>query len=362
MNRIKIDLPDNPYEVLLGEGILPDLNHEIQNLKLNSNVFVIVDKNVYAKHKNYIDAALTEMNITGLYEFVSMESEKTFASMQNVFKAMLDANLSRDSVVLAIGGGIVGDVAGFISATYMRGVQYVQVPTTLLAAVDSSVGGKTGINFHDTKNIIGAFYQPKLVLIDTRFLSTLPDEEILCGVGEIVKYACITHEETFDYVNKNLSKILDLDAETLNYIIHESVRFKGDVVQSDEKESGLRKILNLGHTFAHAFEVQQKHKIKHGQAVIAGIACALYLSKAIGIMNEKEFERSIKLIKLFTNDIKLENFNLADIKSIMVRDKKNRDGKIKFVLLKSVGELIVDVESEWKDVEAAIQKGTSLFA
>lgn len=362
MTRIKIDLPDNPYEVLLGEDILPDLKNEIQKLELDSNVFVIVDKNVYAKHKNFIDAALNDIDIAGLYEFESLESNKTFDSIQNVFKAMLDANLSRASVVLAIGGGIVGDVAGFISATYMRGVQYVQVPTTLLAAVDSSVGGKTGINFHNTKNIIGAFYQPRLVLIDTSFLSTLPDEEILCGIGEIVKYAYITNEEMFEYVDKNLSKILTLDAETLNYVIHESLRFKGDVVQADEKESGLRKILNLGHTFAHAFEVQQKHQIKHGQAVIVGIACSLYLSKAIGIMSEEEFERLIKLIMSFKDDIKPENFNLADIKSIMIRDKKNRDGKIKFVLLKSVGELILDVESDWKDVEAAILNGTNLFA
>lgn len=362
MNRINIDLPNNPYEVLLGEEILPNLKSEIQKLKLNNNMFVIVDKIVYSKHNGFIDAALKDMNIAGLYEFESLESNKTFDSMQNVFKSMLDANLSRDSLVLAIGGGIVGDVAGFISATFMRGVQYVQVPTTLLAAVDSSVGGKTGINFHKTKNIIGAFYQPKLVLIDTRFLSTLPDEEILCGIGEIVKYAYITDEEMFTYVDKNLSKILSLDAETLNYVIRESVRFKGDVVQVDEKESGLRKILNLGHTFAHAFEVQQKHQIKHGQAVIVGIACALYLSNALGIMNDEDFERSISLIRLFAENIKLENFNVTDIESIMIRDKKNREGKIKFVLLKSVGELIVDVESDWKDVEAAIQNGTSLFA
>jgi 3-dehydroquinate synthase len=362
MNRIKIDLPDNPYEVLLGEDILQNLKSEIQKLNLSDHVFVIIDKIVYAKHNDIITAALNDMDIVGLYEFESLESNKTFESMQNVFKAMLDANLSRASVVLAIGGGIVGDVAGFISATYMRGVKYVQVPTTLLAAVDSSVGGKTGINFHDTKNIIGAFYQPKLVLIDTRFLSTLPDAEILCGVGEIVKYAYITCEEMFNYLEKNLSNILNLDAETLNYVIHESIRFKGDVVQTDEKESGLRKILNLGHTFAHAFEVQQKHQIKHGQAVIVGIACALYLSNANGIMNDKEFERSLKLIKSFTDSIKLEKFNIADFESIMIRDKKNSEGKIKFVLIKSVGELIVDVESDWKDVEAAIQKGTNLFA
>jgi 3-dehydroquinate synthase len=256
----------------------------------------------------------------------------------------------------------VGDVAGFISATYMRGVQCVQVPTTLLAAVDSSVGGKTGINFHDTKNIIGAFYQPKLVLIDTRFLSTLSDEEILCGVGEIVKYAFITDDDMFNYVDNNLSKILNLDADTLNYVIHESIRFKGDVVQTDEKESGLRKILNLGHTFAHAFEVQQKHRIKHGQAVIVGIACALYLSNAIGIMNDEEFEKSINLIKSFADNIKLDKFDIADFEAIMIRDKKNKEGKIKFVLLKSVGELLVDVESDWKNVEAAIQNGTNLFA
>ncbi len=361
MNRIKIDLPDYPYEVLLGEGILGLISDEFDNLNLHKKVFIIIDKNVKSKHNDYIEEAVKDLIIAGSYEFESLESRKTFDGIQDVFRSMLDAGLSRDSVVLAIGGGIVGDIAGFIAATYMRGVQYVQIPTTLLAAVDSSVGGKTGINFHDTKNIIGAFHQPKLVMIDTRFLTTLPSEEILCGVGEIVKYAFITNEDMYNYVRNNLSGLLNLDSDAINHVIHESVRFKGDVVQADEKESGLRKILNLGHTFAHAFEVQQKHGIKHGQAVIAGIACALYLSNALKIMSDGELERSIELIELFKDDIKLENFSTEDIKSIMIRDKKNREGKIKFVLLKSVGEIIVDVESEWQDVDKAIQSGTNLF-
>jgi 3-dehydroquinate synthase len=166
MNRIKIDLPDYPYEVLLGENILYELNEEIKKLDFYKNIFVIIDKNVSSLHSDFLGSALEGMNIVGSYEFESLESKKTFDSMQDIFNAMLDVNLSRDSVVVAIGGGIVGDVAGFVAATYMRGVQYVQVPTTLLAAVDSSVGGKTGINFHDTKNVIGAFYHRHQLLID----------------------------------------------------------------------------------------------------------------------------------------------------------------------------------------------------
>jgi 3-dehydroquinate synthase len=361
MNRIKISLPDNPYEVLLGKDILGNLSEEFEKLSLYKNVFVIIDGNVKSKHHNYVEESFRGLEVSGYYEFESLESHKTFNSVQDVFKCMLDAGLSRDSVVIAIGGGIVGDVAGFISATYMRGVQYVQVPTTLLAAVDSSVGGKTGINFHDTKNVIGAFYQPKLVMIDTGFFSTLPSGEILCGIGEIVKYAFITNEEMFEYIEENLTKLLNLDTDTINYVIHESVSFKGDVVRTDEKESGIRKILNLGHTFAHAFEVQQKHNIKHGQAVIVGIACALYLSNILGIMTDDELDRSIKLIELFKDDIKLENFSTQDIEPVMNRDKKNRGGKIKFVLLKSIGEIIIDVEANWRDVEKAIQMGTAIF-
>lgn len=361
MNRININLPDNSYEVLLGENILQGLKGEIEKLNLHGNIYIIVDKNVKEKHKEFIDYVVRELTVTGWYEFESKESNKTFDAMQDVFRNLLDVNLPRNSAVLAIGGGIVGDVAGFIAATYMRGVQYVQVPTTLLSAVDSSVGGKTGINFYDTKNIIGAFYQPKLVMIDTRFLSTLPEEEILCGIGEVVKYAYITNEEMFDYVEKNLSGLYKLEPGVLNHVISESVRFKGDVVEADEKESGLRKILNLGHTFAHAFEVQQKHEMKHGQAVIAGIACALYLSKSAGIMSADEFVKAIRLIELFRDDIKFSSLNTADIQSIMIRDKKSRDGRIQFVLLKSIGEIVVDVECEWEDVEAAIRMGTSIF-
>jgi 3-dehydroquinate synthase len=263
--------------------------------------------------------------------------------------------------VLAIGGGITGDVAGFAASTYMRGIKYVQVPTTLLSAVDSSVGGKTGINFNDTKNIIGSFYQPDLVLIDSNFFKTLHNEEILCGVGELIKYAFITSPKFSKYLINNLENILSLDEKTIVKVISESVRYKGDVVFNDEKERGLRKVLNFGHTFAHAVEVEQNHKVKHGQAVIIGIACALYLSKKVGLINDEQLKNYLRILKPFEKLISVKKYDRNKLYSIMGRDKKNTSGNIKFVLIKDIGQIVLDYEAEKKDVFYAIDNGLALF-
>ncbi|MCB9207231.1 MAG: 3-dehydroquinate synthase, partial [Ignavibacteriales bacterium] len=267
----------------------------------------------------------------------------------------------RDSVLVAIGGGIIGDIAGFAASTYMRGIKYIQIPTTLLASVDSSVGGKTGLNFQDTKNVIGSFYQPQMVLIDTDFFNTLPNEERLCGLGEIIKYCFLIDQKFYNYVQKNYDEVLSNNPKVLEKVITESVKFKGGVVEADERESGIRKVLNLGHTFAHAFEVQQNHKIKHGQAVIVGITCALYLSHYLNFVNEKDLDNYLSFLLFFSPQIKLSNVNKKKIFTIMQLDKKNRDNKIKFVLLQNVGEILTDVPASKELVYKAIAKTVSHF-
>jgi 3-dehydroquinate synthase len=362
MKKIDINLPQNGYSVFVGEGIFKQLLSKIKYHKLNKNLFFVIDKNVYSKHSKQIDSTINSYN--GKSNFIIIEATeklKSFSTMQKIYKALLDNDYSRDTLLIAIGGGIIGDICGFVAATFSRGIQYVQVPTTLLSAVDSSVGGKTGINFGNTKNIIGAFNQPNFVLIDIDFIQTLNHDELLSGLGETIKYAFLTNKQFYKYVTKNIDEVFNKNSKVLKKIINESVRFKGDVVISDEKESGNRKMLNLGHTFAHAFEVETKYKLKHGQAVIVGIACALYLSKELGLLNELKLNELLYLIRQFKNEIALGKLNFDKMISVMLHDKKNRDGKIKFVLLQDIGNIVLDVEANETAIISSLKNGIRIF-
>jgi 3-dehydroquinate synthase len=359
MKKIVISTKDNSYDVLIGKGIIKKLSKELNKRKLPSSLFVIIDKNV--KHK-YSDL-LIELGVKTKSTFVltANEKNKTYETLQRIHKRMIEAKLVRNSLVIAIGGGITGDVGGFAASTYMRGIKYVQIPTTLLAAVDSSVGGKTGINFNNTKNIIGSFHQPALVMIDTNFFNTLPKEEIICGTGELTKYAFTTSKVFSNYFIKNLSQIISLNTTVISKVIYESIKYKGDVVANDEKETGLRKVLNFGHTFAHAIEVEQNHKIKHGQAVVAGIACALHLSNKVGLLEYEQLHSFLNIVKPLKRYVNVSNYNRNKLFSVMERDKKNDDGEIKFVLIKDVGETVIDYQVSKKDVLHSIDKGLSYF-
>ncbi len=362
MDKININLPQNGYDVFVGNKILKQLHKKIKTSNLHSNLFVVVDSNVYKLYSSDIDGIITSHK--GKINILIIEVNeklKSFNTMQKIYKSLLENDYSRDTLLIAIGGGIIGDICGFVAATFSRGIQYIQVPTTLLSTVDSSVGGKTGINFGNTKNIIGAFNQPNFVLIDIDFIQTLNTEELLSGLGEVVKYAFLTNKDFYKYVVKNISKVFEKNPRVLKRIINESVKFKGDVVVSDEKETGNRKILNLGHTFAHAFEVETKYKLKHGQAVIVGIASALFLSFKLGYITEAKLLKLLELIYLFKNEISFGIINKENAISVMQRDKKNRDGKIKFVLLKDIGNIIIDVEASRNEIIYALEKGIGVF-
>ncbi|MDA3861985.1 MAG: 3-dehydroquinate synthase [Melioribacteraceae bacterium] len=362
MKKISIELSQNGYDVFLGNGIFNQLTKKIKSLKLNKNLFFVIDSNVYKLYTTQINSTIDAYNGKAIFFVIEVnEKLKSFQTMQKIYKNMLDNDYSRDTLLIAIGGGIIGDICGFVAATFSRGIQYVQVPTTLLSVVDSSVGGKTGINFGNTKNIIGAFNQPNFVLIDVDFIKTLNREEILSGLGEIVKYAFLTTTDFYKYIVKNIENVFDKNPKVLKQIINESVRFKGDVVICDEKEAGNRKMLNLGHTFAHAFEVGTKYKLKHGQAVIVGIASALFLSFKLGLIEESRMLELLALVLLFKDEIKVGRINLDRAISVMQRDKKNRDGKIKFVLLKDIGNIMLDVEASREDVMYALENGLGVF-
>jgi 3-dehydroquinate synthase len=260
---------------------------------------------------------------------------------------MLSAGFGRDSAVIALGGGVTGDLAGFVSATYMRGIPYIQVPTTLLAMVDSSIGGKTGIDVGAGKNLIGAFHQPVAVFIDPQLLSTLPKKHIRNGMAELAKHAVIADERFFSFLEENLEHIFELDEDMLEKALKRSCEIKAEVVEKDEREAGLRQILNYGHTIGHAIEKLSGYKILHGEAVAVGMMVEGLISCEMGYMEVAELQRQNKLLrKLGFSPRILGRFKVDDIISAMRTDKKVREGKMKMVLPRRIGEM-ASSQGEW---------------
>lgn len=350
------------YEILIGNKIYDQLINTINKLKLHKNILIIIDGNVEKLHKDFIKKRFSNYkNKIKYYILKPGESSKSYKGLNKIYSYLIENEFGRDSLVISIGGGVAGDLSGYVAATYMRGIQLVHIPTTLLAAVDSSVGGKTGINFEKKKNLIGSFYQPKLVLIDTYFLSSLPKNEITSGLGEIIKYAFLAENTFYDFVNNSINKIYNLDNKILEEIIYCSVLIKASVVREDEKETWLRKILNFGHTFGHAIESELNFKIKHGEAVTAGIICALYLSNKIGIISKEDLEEFLSLpLKIKLPKI-IGSINRKEIYNLMKLDKKTRNGKINFVLTSGIGKTLVDVEASDKDIFYSIEKTKNLI-
>ncbi len=356
MKKLIVKAEDKAYRVIIGKDSFSYLTAEIRKKGLYENIFIITDKNIWKLFSGKILNWTTTVSFSkvNVYKMNPGESSKSYLELNRIYSSLLDNNYSRDTLILAVGGGVTGDLAGFAASTFMRGVQLVHVPTTLLADVDSAIGGKTGINFNHTKNMIGTFYQPELVLIDTEFLSTLQEREITSGIGEIIKYAFISTPDFFDFVFKNLDNIYSKNAAVLEKVIYESVIFKASVVSNDEKESGLRKILNFGHTFSHAYESVLKFNVKHGEAVIAGIISALYLSNICGFLSKDTLDEFLSKLLFIKLPAALNKLNKESVYNFMMKDKKNKDGKIRFILLKDIGEVAADVESGKKEIFAAI--------
>lgn len=279
------------------------------------------------------------------------EQHKNINTINTILNFMLSQRLDRGTVVIAFGGGVIGDIAGFAASIFLRGVDYVQIPTTLLAMVDSSVGGKTGVNHALGKNLIGTFYQPKLVWIDTAFLTTLPQREFMAGCAEIVKYGFIGGREMFEFVKSTYDEIISNRTEIIREAIRRSVAIKATVVSKDERESGRRALLNFGHTFAHALEKHYSYEgILHGEGVFWGIVCAIALSKKVKCLQKKYYEEFDEIVK----KIKLPPLpSQPDINALyesMLSDKKVREGKIRFVLPQKPGSAIISDAVRKKDV------------
>ncbi len=339
MEKVLVDLGAASYEIFIGTDILSGVEKFISGKAL-----LVTQENIFklcAEKFPYEVAFIPDG-----------ETSKSLREAEKIYTRAIEAGLDRKSVVIALGGGVVGDLAGFVAATFMRGISLIQIPTTLLAQVDSSVGGKTAVNHALGKNLIGAFHQPRAVFIDLNFLKTLPEREIKSGLGEVVKYGVISDEKFFSYFEDNADKILSRDLKILAHIVKRSCEIKAQVVGADEKESGLRRILNFGHTMAHAIEEETHYeKYRHGEAVAIGMLAAAQISSELGKTSAANVTRLENLIKKFgmvTNCAGLDADKLYDV---TFRDKKTVGGKVNWVLMKNFGEVEIS-----NDVPAQIVK------
>ena len=341
MEKITVELGAQSYDILIGEKIFGDCAKFIAEKNFTGKVLVVTDENVFASCGENFCSALKDCGINfEVAEIEPGESSKSLQEAEKLYTKAIESGLDRKSLIVAMGGGVVGDLAGFVAATYLRGVPFVQVPTTLLAQVDSSVGGKTAVNHFLGKNLIGAFYQPKAVFIDLATLKTLPEREIKSGLGEVVKYGVISDENFFAYLEDNAEKILNRDVEVMAKIIKRSCEIKAEVVSLDEKENGLRKILNFGHTLAHAIELETNYqKYRHGEAVSIGMIGAAIISQRLGKISAAEVDRLKNLLNRLELVTKCEGCDVDNLYKFTFRDKKTVGGKVNWILMKNFGEV-----------------------
>jgi 3-dehydroquinate synthase/shikimate kinase/3-dehydroquinate synthase len=363
--KLIIKTKSETYPILIGSNIIKNLDKYLKLNHINFNqCLLVIDKNIPNKMISKVTKSLKTKKITK-FLFNANEKNKSQKYINLILEILLKKNFSRHDCLITIGGGITGDVGGFAASLFKRGLQFINLPSTLLAQVDSSIGGKTGINTKHGKNLIGSFYQPKIVISDTIFLKTLPKREIVCGYGEILKHSLISNKFFYNYLNNNTSKVLDLRSPFIEKAIYESCKIKKRVVEKDETEKNIRKILNFGHTFAHAYEASLNYskKLNHGEAVILGMNSALNFSFKNKLIKKKEYENIAGHLKKFNlpSDIK-KYFSKKDINKIvhfMIKDKKNFSKKVNLILLKKIGSAIIDLQYNISNIKNFIKNELS---
>lgn len=348
MPTIEVNLPHHRYDVRIEPGGLARLGELTRAVAPHEKAAVIVDETIEYSHGLVAARSLKEEKYdTQIAVMPSGEEHKTLGTFRDLQEVVLNAKLERKSPIVAVGGGVTGDTVGFVAATYLRGVPFIQCPTTLLAMVDASVGGKVGVDVPQGKNLIGAFHQPHLVLIDTDTLKTLPDIELCCGLAECIKHGMIRDAELFEWTREHTDAILAKDSDTLVELVGRNVAIKAAVVMEDEKESGVRSHLNLGHTFAHAIEaVVGYDKIKHGQAVSLGMVAATILAVKRGICDSGVVEVLIETLERIGLPTGMRNLPPSvTLTEAMKLDKKVRGGKIRLILPTRIGEVLITDEA-----------------
>ena len=367
-NKLRINLKENSYDIIIEHGLLSELGALISKKFGKPKTFIVTDSNI-AVHwlKQTIESLSAQGMSPKVLEVPVGESTKSFINLEKIIDQLLESKVDRDSVLIALGGGVIGDLAGFAGAVTLRGIKVIQVPTTLLSQVDSSVGGKTGVNVRQGKNLVGSFHQPSLVAIDTQVLQTLPSRQLFAGYAEVLKYGLIKDRSFFDWLELNGKKVLEGDKLAQQFAIFTSCRIKAEIVEADEKEKNLRAILNFGHTFGHALEAEAGYdgNLLHGEAVSIGMVLAIELSKSLGYLSGQDAGRAVEYIRnigLPTNINSIEgstSWHPDGIIQHMQHDKKVSNGQLRFVLIKGIGEAYLTADVERNDIYNVIEKSLS---
>ncbi len=342
MQTLNVALGDRAYPIHIGSGLIQQAELILPYLK-RKQVAIVTNTTVAPLYLERLAKPLRGAGV-GVIEIILPDGEayKNSETLNSIYDVLLQNRCERGTTLIALGGGVIGDLTGYAAATYLRGVPFIQIPTTLLSQVDSSVGGKTGINHPLGKNMIGAFYQPKLVLADIDTLQTLPKRELSAGVAEVIKYGLIRDVDFFDWLETNIHGLMGLDEAIVSYAIYRSCKNKAEVVAADEHEAGERALLNLGHTFGHAIENAMGYGVwLHGEAVAAGTMLAADLSQRMGWLSEADVKRMYALLTASGLPLKAPNIGIKKYLDLMQSDKKVADGKIRLVLQKGIGKAII---------------------
>ncbi|WP_291200370.1 3-dehydroquinate synthase [Hyphomonas sp.] len=357
---VRVDLGARAYDILVGHGALKELGPRLTGLVKRPRAYVLTDETVMRHHKPRLEAAVAGAGIK--LDWMALppgEQTKTFAQLGTVLDWLLAGGADRGDVLIAFGGGVIGDMGGLAASLMKRGMGFVQVPTTLLAQVDSSVGGKTAVNTPRGKNLVGAFYQPRLVIADTELLATLPDREMKAGYAEILKYGLINDAPFFDWLSANGSKVLALEPEAARYAVARSCAAKAAIVVEDETETGVRQLLNLGHTFGHALEAANSYgpDLLHGEAVALGMALAFRYGAGLGVTPAADARRVADVIRASGLPADLggrdrARFTAPRLTELMQQDKKARGGRVPLILARGIGASYIHPDADLSSIEA----------
>lgn len=358
MRKVRVDLGEKSYDIIIGYGIADEIISFVRTSGFSAKGLVITDSNIAPLYADKIKSTLQTAGLSVEIAVIPAgESSKSLAIAEDLYTKAIELGLDRKSPIFALGGGVVGDLAGFVAATYMRGVPFVQLPTSLLAQVDSSVGGKVAVNHSLGKNLIGAFYQPKAVFMDLEMMGSLPQREIYTGLGEIIKYGIIYDADFFKFLEDNQQAVLELEPDALTHMIARSCEIKALVVSQDEQEAGLRRILNFGHTIAHTIEKETNYtRYNHGEAVAIGMIGAVDISRQLGFIDEMVALRVRKLIENLHLPVTATGCTVDDMYADIFHDKKTVGGKVNWVLMTKIGEVVCKNDVPETVVRAAMLK------
>jgi 3-dehydroquinate synthase len=356
--QIEVALGNRSYEIYAGSGLSKLFASTCQKHEISDKIVIITDENVARFYLKPVLHNLSENKFqTLVVNIPAGELQKSMTRTSDILTRMLKARIPRNACIIALGGGVIGDLSGFVAAIYQRGIKLIQVPTTLLSQVDSSIGGKVGVNHPLGKNMIGAFHQPAFVWMDIDCLKTLPPREIICGLGEVVKYGIIRSAELFDFIDTHLTEILELKQDVLLNIVTQCAKIKADIVSQDERESGVRIILNCGHTIGHGLEAAGKYRLlKHGEAILLGLMAESEISREMGLLDPDSFERIRNLIKRIPLKAKITTLKIPNILRAVSLDKKHVSKKLRFVLPTAVGNVKVVEDVDPNLIQSVVKK------